>query len=75
MRRSSFWPTGLEVIKDEPVYGERSLITRRAVLGSLAETYVSIGRLEDALQVTELLDSDEQKDDYPKTNRIHVGVG
>jgi GAF domain-containing protein len=53
---------GVEVIKEEPVYGERSLITRRAVLGSLAETYVSIGRLEDALQVTELLDSDEQKD-------------
>jgi len=53
---------GLEVIKDEPVYGERSLITRRAVLGSLAETYALIGRLEDALQVTELLDSDEQQD-------------
>jgi len=53
---------GLEAVKDEPVYSERSLITRRAVLGSLAETYASIGRLEDALQVTELLDSDEQKD-------------
>jgi tetratricopeptide (TPR) repeat protein len=53
---------GLEVIKDEPVYGERSLIVRRAVLRSLAETYVSIGRLEDALQVTELLDSEEQQD-------------
>jgi hypothetical protein len=53
---------GLEVIKDEPVYGERSLIERRAVLKSLAETYASIGRLEDALQVTELLDSEEQQD-------------
>jgi tetratricopeptide (TPR) repeat protein len=53
---------GLEVIKDEPVYGERSLITRRAVLGSLAETYALIGRLEDALQVTELQDSEEQQD-------------
>jgi tetratricopeptide (TPR) repeat protein len=52
----------LEVIKDEPVYGEQSLIRRRAVLGFLAETYASIGRLEDALQVTELLDSDEQQD-------------
>jgi hypothetical protein len=53
---------GLEVIKDEPVYGEGSLIRRRAVLGILAETYTSIGRLEDALQVTELLDSAEQQD-------------
>jgi tetratricopeptide (TPR) repeat protein len=53
---------GLDVIKDEPVYGERSLLTRRAVLGSLAETYASIERLEDALRVTELLDSDEQQD-------------
>ncbi|HWP52946.1 MAG TPA: hypothetical protein VN476_02375, partial [Pyrinomonadaceae bacterium] len=53
---------GLEVIKDEPVYGEQSLIRRRAVLGFLTETYASIGRLEDALQVAELLDSDEQKD-------------
>jgi tetratricopeptide (TPR) repeat protein len=53
---------GLEAIKDEPVYGEGSLIRRRAVLGILAETYASIGRLEDALQVTELLDSAEQQD-------------
>jgi tetratricopeptide (TPR) repeat protein len=52
----------LEVIKDEPVLSEQSLIRRRAVLGFLAETYASIGRLEDALQVAELLDSDEQKD-------------
>jgi tetratricopeptide (TPR) repeat protein len=53
---------GLEVIKDEPVYGEQSLIRRRFVLGSFAETYASIGRLDDALQVTELLDSEEQQD-------------
>jgi len=53
---------GLEVIKDEPVYGERTLITRRAVLGNLADTYASIGHLEDAFQVTELLDSAEQQD-------------
>ena len=53
---------GLEVIKDEPVYGEQSLIRRRVVLGTLAETYASIGRLDDALQVTELLDSEEQQD-------------
>ena len=54
---------GLEAIKDEPVYGERSLILRRSVLGNLAQTYASIERLEDALQVIELLDSDEQQDD------------
>ena len=53
---------GLEIIKDEPVYGERSLISRRVVLGFLAETYASIGRLDDALQVTELQDSEEQQD-------------
>lgn len=52
----------LEVIKEEPVYGERSLIARRAVLETLAATYASIPRLEDALQVTELADSDEPKD-------------
>ena len=52
----------LEVIKDEPVYSEQSLLRRRGVLGSLAEMYATIGRLEDALQVTELLDSDEQQD-------------
>jgi hypothetical protein len=40
----------------------------------LAETYASIGRLDDALQVTELLDLEEQQDSI-QANRIHVGVG
>lgn len=53
---------GLEAIKDEPVYTEQSLIRRRAVLSTMAETYALMGRLEDALQVTELLDSEEQQD-------------
>jgi tetratricopeptide (TPR) repeat protein len=53
---------GLEVIKDEPVYGE-TLLRRRYTLANFGNTYASMGRLEDAFQVTELLDSDEQKDE------------
>lgn len=54
---------GLEVIKDEPVYGEGTLMRRRGVLMNFGDTYASMARLEDALQVTELLDSEEQKDE------------
>ena len=53
---------GLEVVKDEPVYGQETLIRREAALESSARTYAAIGRVEDALGVTELLDSDEQRD-------------
>lgn len=53
---------GLEVVKDEPVYGEQTLIRRRAALASLAEAYAAIGHVEDALRVTDLLDSPEQQD-------------
>lgn len=53
---------GLEVIKDEPVYTERTLIRRRAVLANVAHTYAAIGHIEDALRVNELLDFEEQKD-------------
>lgn len=53
---------GLEVVKDEPVLGERSLIQRRAGLANLAQTYAAIGHVEDALRVNELLDSQEQQD-------------
>jgi tetratricopeptide (TPR) repeat protein len=54
---------GLEVIKDEPVYGEQSLLRRRTVLANLAQTYAAIGHVEDALRVNELLDSEEQQDE------------
>ena len=53
---------GLEAVKDEPVYGEGTLIRRRAVLANLAQTYAAMGHIDDALRVNELLDSQEQQD-------------
>ena len=53
---------GLEVVKDEPVYGQDTLTRREGVLEKLAQTYARIGHVEDALQVTELLTSQEHRD-------------
>ena len=52
----------LQVATDEPVYGEQTLIQRRSVLANLAQTYAAIGRIEDALRVTQSLDDQEQRD-------------
>lgn len=53
---------GLEVAGEEPVYSQEALIRRDAIRGNLAQTYAAIGRVEDALRVSELLDSAEQQD-------------
>lgn len=53
---------GLEVVKDEPVYGPETSVRREAVVDKLARTYAAVGRIEDALAVVELLDAQEQRD-------------
>jgi tetratricopeptide (TPR) repeat protein len=53
---------GLEVVKNEPVYGQQTLTRREAALDILALTYAAIGRIEDALRVIESLDSQERRD-------------
>lgn len=53
---------GFEVVNDEPVYGPETRNAREIVLGKFARTYSAIGRIEDALRMVDLLDSQEQRD-------------
>lgn len=53
---------GFEVVNDEPVYGPETLNRREIALGRFARTYAQIGRIEDALRITDLLDSQERRD-------------
>jgi tetratricopeptide (TPR) repeat protein len=47
----------LAVAKDEEVYGEHGMTLRENLLAELAVAYGTIGRFEDALEITELISS------------------
>ncbi|MDT4955402.1 MAG: MalT-like region [Acidobacteriota bacterium] len=56
------WLTqALEIVRDEEVYGEHGLMQRESLVDSLALSYATAGHYEEALQVTEMLNSQDQR--------------
>jgi len=51
----------LEIGRDEEVYGEQSLLTRETLLDELAVYYALAGHYEEALQIPELMSSQDQQ--------------
>lgn len=51
----------MEIGRDEDVYGEQTLMMRESVLDELAICYALAGHYEDALQVTGLMNSQDQQ--------------
>ena len=51
----------LELVLDEPVYSEQSMLMKDSVLAELAVAFVIVGHLEKGLQVTEKLSSETQR--------------
>lgn len=51
----------MEIVRDEDVYGEQTLLMRESLLDELAVCYAMVGHYEEALQMTEWLNSQDQQ--------------
>jgi tetratricopeptide (TPR) repeat protein len=51
----------LEIARDEEVYGEQTLMMRESLLDQLAGCYAMVGHYEEALQVTGLMNAQDQQ--------------
>jgi len=51
----------LELVLDEPAYGEQGMLMKDSLLAELAVGFVIVGHLEKSLQVTEKLSSEAQR--------------
>lgn len=51
-----------EIIRDEEIYGEQSLMLRESLLSQLAGCYALVGHYEEALQMIEMMTTQAQQD-------------